>query len=113
MKGCHSPTWELDAKGKLRRLDTNNRLEKLNADHCALTGRSQQQPVYAMKLSKKRNRLNYKQYKSQLCVKGSQMLNNMNVGTQCPTMSDLMGSPTPSLSLLLQMILDPMVLPRN
>ena len=42
-----------------------------------------------MKLSKKYKCLNHKQYKSQLCDNGDQMLNSMNTGTQCPTVSDL------------------------
>ena len=85
-----SPAWERDKdSGKLRRLELN----KLNRELFALTCGPQNPPPKAKKLSKKRKRLNYKQYKLLLRDQGDTSLNKMRVEESCPTIAELLASP--------------------
>ncbi len=68
-------------------------MNKLNWKLFALTCGTQKTPPKAKKLSKKRKRLNYKQYKQMLHDKGYTSLNKMRIEESCPTISELLASP--------------------
>ncbi len=68
-------------------------LNKLNRELFALTCGPQNPPPKAKKLSKKRKRLNYKQYKLLLRDQGDTSLNKMRVEESCPTIAELLASP--------------------
>ena len=68
-------------------------LNKLNRQLYALTFGPKTVPPMAQKMSKKKMRLNYKQYKRSLQENGDRALQNMSLVDQCPTVAELMTSP--------------------
>ena len=81
--------WERGSDGKMKRVE----LSKLNRDLYHLTFGPQTVPPMAQKLSKKKKRLNYKQYKRILREHGDMGLHRMSLVEQCPTVAELMASP--------------------
>jgi hypothetical protein len=81
--------WERGRDGKMKRVELN----KLNRQLYALTFGPKTVPPMAQKMSKKKMRLNYKQYKRGLRENGDRALQNMSLVDQCPTVAELMASP--------------------
>ncbi len=91
--------WKSTPNGKLERFNLwsyrqgFSKLAKLNRDIFTLTLGSRLVPARAVVLSKKRKRLNYKQYRRQLRENGDESLAMMTMTDGIPTVSDLMDSP--------------------
>ena len=75
--------------------DKNNRLKllKLNRGLYALTCGRQHQPPMAKKLSQKRKRMKYRQYRRQLKDESCMTLNSMHLEESIPTITELLNSP--------------------
>ncbi len=67
-------------------------MNKLNRELFALACGPQNPPPKAKKLSKKRKRLNYNQYKQLLRDQGNISLNKMRVEESFPTIAELLAS---------------------
>lgn len=80
------PMWERDEKNRLRRAALDRSIYVL------LQG-SKQQPANAYNLSKKRQRLNYKQFKRQMREDGDRLLNKVCKENDLPTVEDILNSP--------------------
>jgi len=88
-KQCPEAVWERGRDGKMKCVELN----KLNRQLYALTFGPKTVPPMAQKMSKKKMRLNYKQYKRGLRENGDRALQNMSLVDQCPTVAELMASP--------------------
>ena len=88
-KQCPKPVWEQGSDGKMKRLELN----KFNRQLYALTFGPQNLSPMAHKMTKKRMRLNYKQYKRILLQNGHMPLQSMAVGDKFLTVDELMASP--------------------
>ena len=75
--------------------ERNSRLKrlKLNRELYALTCRRQHQPPMAKKLSQKRKRMKYRQYRRQLKDESFMTLNSMHLEESIPTITELLDSP--------------------
>jgi len=80
------PIWERDSNDRLRRLNLNKQIFALTCGH-------HQQPMNSKRLSKKRQRLKYKQWKRELREGGDAALNRMSIEHDIPTVAELMESP--------------------
>ena len=97
------PAWKRDDDGVLKRVDANFTadtgfmqrvaLGKLNREMYACTLGKLDTPPEVRQLSKKKKRLNYKQYKRCLADDSRKSLNNMSVSEHCPTVAELSASP--------------------
>ena len=80
-----NPFWKRDKKNRLKRL-------KLNRSLNPLTCGCQHQPPMAKKLSQKRKRLNYKQYRRQLKNESNMTVNSVNFEDIILTIKELLDS---------------------
>ena len=88
--------WRRGTDGKLERVSLNeirSELKKLNRDMFALTFGPHEIPPMAQKMSKKRQRLNYKQHRRSLRLSGDMALMSLTLDKTIPTVADLMSSP--------------------
>jgi hypothetical protein len=67
--------------------------KKVNHDMFALTFGQQDIPPMAQKMSKKRQRLNYKQYHCSIKRSGDMALMSLTLDKTIPTVADLLASP--------------------
>ena len=67
----------------------------------------------AQKMSKKRQRLNYKQYHCSIKRSGDMALMSLTLDETIPTVADLLASPLAKISFLQQMTADIVIKPKN
>ena len=88
--------WRRGADGKMERVSLSvirKGYKKLNRDMFALTFGQQDIPPMAQKMSKKRQRLNYKQYRCSIKRSGDMALMSLTLDKTIPTVADLLASP--------------------
>jgi hypothetical protein len=88
--------WRRGTDGKLERIATSvirNEYKKLNRDMFALTFGHHDVPPEATRLSKKRQRLNYKQFSASLKRSGDMTLMSLTIDNTLPAITDLLASP--------------------
>ena len=88
--------WRRGTDGKLERIATSvirNEYKKLNRNMFALTFGHHDVPPEATRLSKKRQRLNYKQFSASLKRSGDMTLMSLTIDNTLPTITDLLASP--------------------
>ena len=81
-----NPIWTRDKDNRLKRL-------KLNMELYALTCGRHHKPPMEKKLSQKRKRLRYKQYRHRLKEEFMMTLNSMHLDDSIPTITELLDSP--------------------
>ena len=79
----------------------------------ALTFGQQEIPPMAQKMSKKRQCLNYKQYRCSIKRSGDMALMSLTLDKTIPTVADLLASPLAKYITLQQMTVDIVVKPKN
>jgi hypothetical protein len=96
----HSPAvWRRGADGKMERVSLSvirKVYKKLNRDMFALTFGQHEIPPMAQKMSKKQQRLNYKQYRGSIKRSGDMALMSLTLDKTIPTVADLLASPLAS-----------------
>jgi hypothetical protein len=88
--------WQRGTDGKLERVSLNaicSEHKKLNRNMFALTFGPHEIPPMDQKMSKKHQRLNYKQHRRSLCSSGDMALMSLTLDNTIPTMADLLASP--------------------
>jgi hypothetical protein len=87
--------WRRGADGNMERVSLSlicKGYKKLNREMFALTFGQQDIPPMAQKMSKKRQRLNYKQYCCSIKRSGDMALMSLTLGETIPTVADLLAS---------------------
>ena len=88
--------WRRGADGKMERISLSQvrkDYKKLNRDMFALTFGHQDVPPMAQMMSKKRQRLNIKQYRQSIRRSGDMALMSLTLDKTIPTVADLLASP--------------------
>jgi hypothetical protein len=88
--------WRQGADGKLERIATSviqSEYKKLDRDIFALTFGHHDVPPKATRLSKKRQRLNYKQFSASLKRSGDMTLTSLMIDNTLPAIAFLLASP--------------------
>jgi hypothetical protein len=93
----YPPTvWCCGDDGKLERVSLSvirQEYKKLNGNMFALTFGQQEISPMAQKMSKKQQRLNYKQYRCSIRISGDMALMSLTLDKTIPTVADLLASP--------------------
>jgi len=88
--------WHRGADGKMERISLSvirKEYEKLNRDMFALTFGQQDKPPMAQNMSKKQQRLKYKQYHCSIKRSGDMALMSLTLDKTIPTVADFLASP--------------------